>query len=182
MTIHDELVLKLIDPDPKSGKPRGYIINIVGSANIRYVLEEYYLEPRVLIRETVHLVEMTPDIVVTDLKSGKTTAIEIENDIQWDFAHSLQQVKKYRENRREFKDVVVIIPKRYERFAILYKNEGFRVYLWEATRIWECMQCGSQMEEARTIKPKCKKRNCNSKEQSLKGLREQSEDIFEPFE
>jgi hypothetical protein len=182
MTIHDELVLKLIDPDPASRKPRGYIINIVGSSNIKYILEEVFYwrgHNQVVLRTHV---KMAPDIVVTNISSGKTTAIEVETDMQWDFAHSLQQLNKYKANRKDFQDVVVIIPKRYERFAPLYKEQGFQVHLWEATRIWECVQCGNVTEEKRTIKPKCSSQDCNSREQILKDLKESSREIFKPFE
>ena len=184
MTIHDELVLELIKPD-EWGKPTGYVIRIVGNGKIKYVLEDLFYcaeERNTPISRDFKLIEMTPDIVVTNLSSGKKTAIEVEGDINWDFAHSLRQVKKYKRNSREFQDVVVIIPKRYERFARLYKKEGFRVYLWKATRIWECMQCGNVMEDERTTKPRCSSKDCNSTEQTLKGLKEESKDIFEPFE
>jgi len=181
MTIHDELVRELIML-ADWGKPTGYIIEIVGSANIKYVLEELFHHRAQRVSGKIHYIEMTPDIVVTNLSSGKKTAIEVEGDINWDFAHSLRQVKKYKRNSREFQDVVVIIPKRYERFARLYKKEGFRVYLWKATRIWECMQCGNVMEDERTTKPRCSSKDCNSTEQTLKGLKEESKDIFEPFE
>ncbi len=182
MTIHDELVLKLIAPDPASRKPRGYINNIVGSSNIKYILEEVFYwrgHEQVVLRTYV---KMAPDIVVTNISSGKTTAIEVETDIEWDFAHSLRQLKKYKNNRKDFKEVVVIIPKKYERYASLYDEQGFQVHLWEATRIWECMRCGNEMEDKRTIKPKCSATSCNSTEQILKGLKENSRDIFTPFE
>lgn len=184
MTIHDELVRELIKL-ADWGKPTGYIINIVGSANIKYVLEELFYcseERKTPVSVGFQLVEMTPDIVVTVIDSGKRTAIEVENDINWDFADSLRQVRKYRRNYKDFDDVVVIIPKRYERFARLYKKEGFQVYLWKATRIWECMRCGNEMEDERTVKPKCSSKDCSSTEQTLKGLKEESKDIFEPFE
>lgn len=111
---YDELVLKLIAPDPISRKPRGYIINIVGSANIKYLLEDLFYWRGHQQRVLNTYVEMSPDIVATNLTSGKTIAIEVETDIKWDFAHSLQQVKKYRRNSKDFQNVVVIIPKRYE--------------------------------------------------------------------
>lgn len=182
MTIHDELILKLIDLDPMSRKPRGYIIKIVGSANIRYSLEEVFYQQNPETPLVKEYIKMTPDVVATNLRSDKTTAIEIENDIQWDFAHSLRQLKKYKNNRRHFQEVVVIIPKRYERFASLYEEQGFQVHLWEATRMWECMQCRNEMEDKRTIKPRCEKQECRSNEQTLKGLKEKSRDIFKPFE
>jgi hypothetical protein len=182
MTIHDELVRKLIDLDPVSSKPRGYIIKIIGSANIDPILEElfYWQGSEQQLLNTY--VEMSPDIVATNPTSGNTTAIEMETDIDWDFAHSLQQIKKYRRNRGAFQKVVVIIPKRYERFAGLYEKQGFEVHLWKATRIWECVRCGNRMEEEKTVKPKCSSRNCCSTEQILVDLKEKSMDIFKPFE
>jgi hypothetical protein len=182
MTIHDELVLKLIDPDPASRKPRGYIINIVNSSAIKYVLEDVFYQQNPETPLVKEYIKMTPDVVVTNLKSNKTTAVEVETDMKWDFADSIRQLKKYKKNRRDFQDVVVIIPKKYERFAPLYEEEGFGVYLWEATRIWECAQCGNEMEEKRTIKPKCLSKNCKSTSQVLKGLKENSRDIFKSFE
>lgn len=181
MTIHDELVLKLIKPN-KQGKPIGYILNIigVGSGKIKCVLEELFYLRQKEMAGRIQYEKMAPDIVATNLNSAKKTAIEIENDIQWDFAHSLQQVKKYKRNP-EFQDVVVIIPKRYERFARLYKNEGFRVYLWKATRLWECVDCGRVMPDERTAKPKCSDKLCNSSDRVLIGLKEKSEDTFTLF-
>lgn len=182
MTIHDELVLKLIDPEPASRKPRGYIINIVHSSNIRYVLEEVFHQQNPETPLVPEYIKMTPDVVVTNIKSDKTTAVEVENDIQWDFAHSLRQLKKYKKNRRDFQDVAVIIPKRYERFATLYEEQGFRVYLWKATRLWECVDCGKVMPDERTAKPKCSNKSCNSSDRVLIGLKESSREIFKPFE
>ncbi len=179
MTIHDELILELVKPD-KSGKPTGDIIKITGTGKIRVKLEEstssyQYLDEKITV---------TPDIVVDFEKTSKfqirrvgqnDLAIELENDIQWDFADSLQQVKKYDEL---FDKVVVIIPREYERFAPLYKNEGFRVWFWKATRVWECMQCGTITEERRTVKPRCSGKNCNSTEQRLKDVKDTQ---FEEF-
>lgn len=153
MTIHDELVLKLIEPD-KWGKATGYVIKIAGSSNIDYSLEELYYWRGHYQQVMNTYVEMCPDIVVTNLTSGKRTAIELEGDINWDFAESLRQIRKYRMNSKMFQDVVVIIPKRYERFAILYAKQGFRVYLWKATRIWQCLGCGQMLEGESRAKPK----------------------------
>ncbi len=153
MTIHDELVLKLIDAD-KWGKAKGYIVTIVGSSDIDYLLEELYYWRGHYQQITGTFVKMCPDIVVTNLKSGKRTAIELEGDMDWDFAKSLRQIKKYRMNSKQFQDVVVIIPKRYERFAILYAKQGFRVYLWKATRIWQCLGCEQTLEGKSRAKPK----------------------------
>jgi hypothetical protein len=167
MTIHDELVLKLVEPD-KWGKATGYIVTIVGSGNIQYMLEDlfYWRGHYEAVMNTY--VKMTPDVVVTNSSSGKITAIELESDINWDFAHSLRQIKKYKRNSKNFQDVVVIIPKKYERFAILYASQGFRVYLWKAIRIWEC-RCGKSVESERTTKPKC---SCNSTELEFEGVRD----------
>lgn len=173
MTIDDELVLAFVKLS-KRGKPVGqYITEMAESANIKYKLEETYYMPNPRNPQARFLsdyVRMTPDIVVTNLDNGRSTAIEIENDIQWDFAQSLRQIKKYRENRVDFQKVVVIIPKRYERFARYYKNEGFEVYLWEATRLWQCMKCDTKIPSKKTGKPKCTNRDCNSNELALVGL------------
>ena len=189
MSIHDELILELIKPD-KWGKPTGYIVNIVGTSNIKCKVEEsvrfvrevhpyipsrikriYYQLVEGLPTETV-IEEMTPDIIVEILgstsKEKELVAIELETDMDFDFGKSLRQIKKY---ARRFKEVIIVIPKEYERFAVLYKNEGFRVYLWEATRIWECMRCGNTTEERKSIKPKCSRKSCRSTEQRLKGVK-----------
>ena len=168
VTIHDELIRKLIEPD-KWGKATGYIIKIAGSSNIDYALEELYYWRGHYQQAMNAYVEMCPDIVVTNLASGKRTAIELEGDTNWDFAESLRQIRKYRMNSKTFQDVVVIIPKRYERFAILYAKEGFRVYLWTAPRIWEC-RCGKIVEGKRTTKPKCT--SCHSTELEFEGIRD----------
>ena len=85
MTIHDELILELIKPD-KLGNPTGNIIEIIGTSNLRYRLE--------LSRDTTANFEtistITPDIVVINLNSkdmvvsNRESAIELENDIQWE--------------------------------------------------------------------------------------------------
>jgi len=175
MTIHDELVLELIKRD-KWGKPTGYIIQIVGSRNIKIRLEDLFYWRGHEQQMLGTYVEMTPDIVVTNLNSGKVTAIELETDIEWDFANSLRQIKKYRKNSKDFQDVVVIIPRKYERFGIVYKEEGFRVYFWEATRIWKC-RCKKIIEDTRTIKPRCS--SCRSTELEFNGIKDVK---FEPFE
>ena len=175
MTIHDELVRELIKLR-EWGKTTGYIIKIVGSARIKYTLEELFYWRGHYQQVMNTYVKMTPDVVVTNLSSGKTIAIELESDVKWDFAHSLRQIKKYRRNSKEFQDVVVIIPKRYERFAMLYEKEGFRVYLWKAARVWEC-RCGNRVEDERTVKPRCS--SCNSTELEFVGVKDVS---FTPFE
>ncbi|GAH88678.1 unnamed protein product [marine sediment metagenome] len=107
---------------------------------------------------------MTPDITVTLPKEGgKPIAIEVENDIQWDFGASLRQVKKY---QQKF-DTRIIIPEVYKRFAPLYKNEGFRVYLWKAKRKWQCKKCGKITPNESRVSPKCTTENCKNKNQHL---------------
>lgn len=177
MTIHDELVLKLIDPD-KWGKATGYVTEIVGSKDIRYTLEEMYWYQGHYEKIMNEFVRMSPDVVVNSTKPSKTTAIEMENDVNWDFGESLRQIRKYKRNR-DFQDVVVIIPKRYERFAILYATQGVRVYFWKATRLWECGRCGEITESDKTAKPKCSSSKCNSGELEFVGIKDAE---FTPFE
>ena len=69
---------------------------------------------------------------------------------------SLRQIKKY---KRITPDVRVIIPQLYEQFAPLYKNEGFRVWLWKGIRRYQYLGCKSETEVEGPFKPKCKK--CN---------------------
>ena len=99
MTIHDELILELIKPD-KSGKPTGDIIKIVGTSNIEYAVEQ----TSTFYEFSDKTAKITPDVVVRI--GNKETAIELENDIQWDFARSLQQIIKY---LTLFTDIVVNI-------------------------------------------------------------------------
>src|SRR3989304_7124748 len=100
MTIHDELVLELIRPDRQS-KPTGYVIHIVGTGDINYVLEEMFYWRGHYEQIINTFVKMAPDIVVTKVATGKKVAIEIEGDFEWDFAHSLRQVKRYRRNSKD---------------------------------------------------------------------------------
>jgi hypothetical protein len=122
----------------------------------------------------------TPDIIVTLKEKEKfPVVIEIEADIDFDFADSLRQIKKYRRKStwndvRIFQDVRVIIPKICEKFAKLYKHEKFPVYLWSATRIWECRNCGKSTDESI-----CKEHRCCGIEMRLKELKDVH---FEPFE
>ena len=173
MTIDDELILELVKPD-RHGKvgEKALIVKIVGTPKIEYMLEEptfcwEYYERRVQSESGRVRVTMTPDITVKVLdKIPKPIAIELENDVHWDFGESLRQVKKY---KRKFDDTRVIIPEEFERFAPLYKNEGFRVYLWTATRVWQCMICGELTYKEEPIQPKCEE--CNKRtEHRLVGL------------
>lgn len=161
MTIDDELILELIKPNELGEVGKGaLIVRVVGTKNIKYQLEEptwywktYEDHKGSTLYRTKKEVIITPDIIITIPKeSDKQIAIELENDIQWDFGESLRQVKKYRDR---FPDTRIIIPEEYQRFAPLYKNEGFRVYLWNATRVWQCMVCGDLAYEVGPIPPKC---------------------------
>ena len=158
MKIHDALVYELVKPTGH-GEPTGEIIRIIGSKKIKYQLEE----TETFQRRATHSLEtiidyMTPDIVVTRLRPSPGEApkavIEVETDVDFDFAKSLRQVKKY---RRIAPDVRVVIPKEYEKFASLYANEGFRVWLWKATRKYECLRCGNVTTIEGPYKPKCGK-------------------------
>ena len=174
MTIDDELLLELFKPY-KQGKvgEKALIVRIVGTRKIDYALEESilsweYYERRVESESGREQVKITPDIVVKVLeeKYPRPIAIELENDLNWDFGASLRQIKKY---KNEFDDTRVIIPEEYKRFAPLYKNEDFRVYLWTATRVWQCMICENLTEKEGPIPPKCKE--CNKRtEHRLVGL------------
>jgi hypothetical protein len=99
-------------------------------------------------------------------------AIELENDIQWDFQCSLQQIKKY---KGKFEDTRIIIPYDFSRFAPLYRNEGFRVYLWKAKRRWQCLKCGTETAKEGIVTPICSNQECknhNQNEFRLIGLKD----------
>lgn len=161
MTIDDELLVELFKPDihRKVGK-NALIVKVVKTLKIDYKLEEptsYWERHRGkdLMEIKREVVKIRPDITITLLnEKGKQIAIELENDIQWDFQESLQQVKKY---KGKFPDTRVIIPEEYKRFAPFYKHEDFRVYLWKATRMWQCMRCKTITEKEGPFQPKCKK-------------------------
>lgn len=170
MTIHDELILALTQPNEKGDVP---IYKMVGVSNAQYRIEEsaYFLPSRDHPNGSAPFPPrgITPDIIVRarTFPVEEWAAIEVETDMDFDFGRSLQQVKKYKGKY----GVIVVIPKEYERFVPLYKNEGFRVYLWRAIRIWECMQCGHPSYVEKPIKPKCSAKGCNSQEQRLKGIK-----------
>ena len=156
MTVDDELILALLKPE-KDGKvsKEAPIIQIVGSDDIEYKLEQlysFYRDTESVIKK--ELTYISPDIVVSGPFGA--VAIELENDVQWDFMESIRQVKDY---KHKFGKIVVIIPKEFERFAPLYKNEGFSVYVWKATRKWQCMKCREISRSTETLSPKCSK--CN---------------------
>lgn len=166
ITIDDELLLEIIKPNKLGEVEGGLIIKIVGTKNIRYSLEEpfWYLKRYEFTNGTGKLgtgkhgttkeVIFCPDIVVTIPQEGSQIAIELENDVQWDFGHSLRQIKDY---KTKFYDTRIIIPDEYKRFAPLYKNEGFRVYLWKAERRWQCLRCGTENLKEGPITPECSK-------------------------
>jgi len=172
MTIDDELLLELIKPE-KDGRVgrESLIVKIVGTHNIDYALEE----PTSEIREEdiqseadieyMNTHEITPDITVVLKGRRREVAIELENDVQWDFGESLRQVKRYLDR---FPDTRVIIPEEYRRFAPLYTNEGFRVYLWKATRIWQCLKCGKETEKEGPFEPQCKVCGKNTKHRLIR--------------
>lgn len=178
MTIDDELLLELIKPNKLGEVGVGaLIVNVVGTKNIKYRLEEptdyQTLDDAVNRRWSI----MTPDITVTLPKEGrKQITIELENDVQWDFQASLRQVKNY---QQKF-DTRVIIPEKYKRFAPLYKNEGFRVYLWKAKRKWQCLRCDTITVNESLVPPQCENQDCNNKrreEFDLVGLNDA--DVYE---
>lgn len=185
MTIDDELILDLIKPDAE-GKvtEKGLIVAITGAKDILYKLEEstYYLETYGSEEnQEVEIVRMTPDIMIWKkpargwkalvkdamkemiIGPEEGIAIELENDIQWDFQSSLKQVKKY---KGKFQDTRIIIPDDFKRFAPLYQNQGFRVYLWKATRRWQCLRCGTETNKEGPITPKCSNKTCNNNSQN----------------
>lgn len=192
MTIDDELILELIKPD-SNGRitEKALIVSLAGTKKIQYRLEEstYYFETYRSSGDKykTEIIKMTPDITIWKKpeKHWKTVvkdamqravigpdtgiAVELENDIQWDFQSSLKQVKKY---KGEFQDTRVIIPDDFRRFAPLYRNEGFRVYLWRAKRRWQCLRCGKENEKEGPVTPKCSCGNHSQNEFRLIGLKD----------
>jgi len=182
MTIDDELLLELVRPDARGRvRKEALIVSIIGTKEIQYKLEEstYYTESYGTGEDQkIEFVGITPDItvkikpkrgvkeafkkMVTEMVMGPEVgvALELENDIQWDFQDSLRQIKKY---KKKFEDTRIIIPEEYKRFAPLYKNEGFRVYLWKAIRRWQCLRCGTVTGKEGPIQPKCKNKECQNK-------------------
>ena len=171
MTIDDELLVELIKPDKfgEIGK-NALLVKVVGTRKFTFSLEEpkwflkiYEDQLRTVIHRTRREVIISPDIIVTVLNSNERIAIEIENDIKWDFGESLRQVKKYRD---KFPDTRIIIPESYQRYAPLYKNEGLRVFLWSGKRKWKCLRCETITLNESRIPPKCKNNHCNNNSKS----------------
>ena len=184
MTIDDELLVELFKLD-RYGKigENALIVKVVGRKDIRVNLEElrgFYADKDAVIKKEKTYI--CPDIVISERIVGEIAAIELENDIHWDFGESLRQVKKY---KHVFGDVRVIIPETFKRFAPLYKNEEFRVYLWKAKRKWQCLRCGTINLNKSRIPPKCEGKDaedkkCNNKsrdEFDLVGLKDA--DVYE---
>ena len=159
MTIDDELLIELIKPEQngKVGKDAP-IIRIAGSADIECKLEEldsFYRDHNDVVKK--ELTYISPDITIIKKIGGKI-AIELENDIKWDFGESLRQTKKY---KRKFK-TKIIIPEEYKRFAPLYENEGIEVYLWKAKRKWQCKRCETITLNESRVPPKCQNKECKN--------------------
>ncbi|MBY9013802.1 MAG: hypothetical protein KGD70_15625 [Candidatus Lokiarchaeota archaeon] len=196
MTISDELLYEIIKP--KSNGETGDdapIIDIVGKKKIAYKIEKSTAYTQKLgtgKNIELDIVKITPDILVkinsensnVETNGGlaqnpeQYIALEIENDVQWDFKKSLRQLKKI---KCRFPDTRVLIPKEYERFAPFYVNEGIRVYIWDAKRIWKCMKCGTDTEKRGLITPMCSKPKCKNHKQNefrLSGLNETIIDEF----
>jgi hypothetical protein len=200
MTIDDELILELIRPDENGNvTEKSLIASITGTRHILYKLEEstHYVKnygsdeyPE------LRIVKITPDITIwrkpergwkailkdamKEMVIGPESgiAVELENDIQWDFQSSLRQIKRY---KGKFDDTRIIIPADFRRFAPLFKNEGFRVYLWTANRRWQCLRCGAETAKEGPITPVCSNQNCKSHGQNdfrLIGLKDASIEEF----
>lgn len=108
---------------------------------------------------------VAPDLIVTILgKEKKRFAIELETGIPFvDVGKTLRQVKKY---TKLFQVVVLIMPEEAGRYAPIFKNEGIRVYLWTATREYQCMKCKKHTLDATSIKPRCSK--CDASDRALR--------------
>jgi hypothetical protein len=188
MTIDDELILELIKPNKLGEVGEGaLIITVMGTKRVDYELEETTYHWREWldkggVKRQAEMIPMTPDIMAKTFspedKGLKTTAIELENDLQWDFGESLRQLRKYKLN---FKDTRIIIPKDFERFAPLYKKAGFRTYLWTAKRRWQCLRCETITVKEGPITPQCSKPKCGNHSQNefrLIGLKDTTIEEF----
>ena len=126
--------------------------------------------------------KLVPDIMVTTSpyappERQRRIAIELESDLKWDFGASLRQIKDYARflPMRQIRayEILVIIPKEYERFVPLYNNEGIPVWLWKATAEWTFERCGyiSSIEiERPKILRKCENKKCNYSDHHLNKL------------
>ena len=157
MGIHSLLVLRLCR-DEKGEIP---LVKVVGTSNIEVRFGESYLLPVTDQPDfTAPLPPrgITPDIVVTRLGESDTIAIEVKGDIRFDPEKTLEQIKKY----SKIFEVRLIIPKEQEKYGPYFRNEGFRVYLWKATRVWQCESCLESTHEKTRIKPRCSNQRCKS--------------------
>lgn len=169
MTIDDELILELLKPNRLGEVGEGALISrVVGTKKVDYELEETTYHWREWfdndgMKQQGEMIPMTPDIMAKvfspEDKGIITIAIELENDIQWDFGESLRQLRKYKLN---FKDTRIIIPKDFERFASLYKKAGFRTFLWTAKRRWQCLKCGTETAKEGPVVPTCSNLKCKN--------------------
>jgi len=139
MTIHDEIIKEITKPN-EQGKT---ILDDMISFPIRNIELEAY---RRVVNPEGEFEKICPDIIVDVEYEGRNQlAIEVESDITWDFASSLRQVKKYRRNQSiRFLDVKAIIPKDYEEYAPLYRNEDIDVWTWQALSHWICYGCDTR--------------------------------------
>lgn len=168
MGLHYDLILALFSQS-KGEVPITSIVGVgMGRINVEFEALRY-LPTRDQPDYTAPLPPkgMAPNLIVTVLgKEKKRFAIELETGIPFvDVGKTLRQVKKYKEL---FQVVVLIMPKEAERYVPVFKNEGIRVYLWTATREYQCVKCKKLTFNATSIKPRCSE--CNSSERALRYL------------
>jgi len=170
MTIDDELIRVLTQPDSEGNVPLIKMLNIKDIKSYKYHIEQ---TERFFNMSYNELIVMTPDIVVThgeDEHNRIISLIEVENHIKWDFSQSIQQIKKYIEffpNRGWKKQVIVLIPLEYDRYEDLYKNEGVDVWLWDTNIKYECLDCGEFTSSKKISNIKCK---CHSNNLIISGI------------
>ena len=173
MTIHDELLWALTQVDNKGMTP---IHEMLGSDNFTYQVEEHKTFRD---SKTALTYQMVPDIIVNAVpfepRKPRYLIMEVENHLQWDFSDSLRQIKKYKTHLKMFgeqaKELVVIIPEIYDRFTPMYQNEEINVWTWEASRIWECLECNHKWVDKRSLKEsRCPRKGCGKTSVRLAGL------------
>ena len=181
MTITDELLYEILKPE-SNGKISNDapITKILDKKQIVYKIDKstaYTQKIGTGNNKELDIVKITPDILIkvpisknsskntgiSNSKSEEFVALEIENDVHWDFKKSLRKLKRY---KARFPDTRVIIPKDYQKFAPFYLNEGIQVYLWEAKRKWQCLKCETETIRKGLITPKCSKPKCKSHKQN----------------
>ena len=154
MTIHSELIYEITREEN--------LIKIAFERPSSFRLMP--LDFKLIHERSKHWIPMSPDVLI-NLRNAKSLAVEMESDIKYDFDSSMRQIIKYLKN---YDKVTVVIPRFYRKFAELYQNEGVRVFLWNAKRVWHCMDCEEETIDPRTIKPKCE--HCGETQLRLKGL------------